>query len=313
MQRLVAVLAAAQVHAVGPLDEERRAGVVEDEVRVVGALVHEALDDAQVQGGVAPRLDGDPLVGLRHGGGEERVDAHDLGAGLLGVGEVLPHLDLGAHRVAAEEQDVVRVHEVLGLGLVEPLDAAAGEARVRGVVERVVPLGAAQGVEEAHDEAGVSVERALRAAAALVVGVGERAEVRLGLLPLVHDELHGLVPRDALPLACAARGAVDALHGIADAGLGVRPLDARASLEARAVVEVGLGQHVAHVAVARVDVVLAERAAPAAGAGVLLLLGRLVSEGGARGKVRGLLGGGEAFQRHACADGGRCFDEASAS
>ena len=114
------------------------------------------------------------------------------------------------------------------------------------------------------------MERALGTATAHVDGVRERAVGFRGLLPLLADELAGLFPRDALPLAAAAGRALDALHGVLDARFGIGARDARLALEAGAEGIVLLRAHVHDVAIAHIDVVLAERAAPAAGAEVLV-------------------------------------------
>ena len=208
--------------------------MIEQEVRMVRAFVHEALDEAEIEGGVAAGLHRDPLVRLRHRAAEMGVDDDELRARVLGVGDVLPHLDLGIDGVGAHEQDVVGIHEILGFALIEPLDAATREAGVRRRVERVVPFRAAERIEQAHDEARVAVERALGSATALIVGVGERPVLRLDLFPFGDDLVYRLFPRDALPFAAAAGRAVDAAHRILDARIQRAYSDARIQYPMRA-------------------------------------------------------------------------------
>ena len=184
------------------------------------------------------------------------VDDDELRARVLGVGDVLPHLDLGIDGVGAHEQDVVGIHEILGFALIEPLDAATREAGVRRRVERV------------------------------------------------------------LPFAAAAGRAVDAAHRILDARIRIGALDARAALQARAVVEVRLRQHVAHVAVSREYAVLAERTGPRAGAVELLAqIGRIGGNVLVHLKIaraRRLAGRECACGCGACRHGGGSFDEVAA-
>ena len=158
MQGLVLVFAAAQIHAIFVLNEERSAGVVQHEVGRESFVVHELLDKTQIQCRVATGLDGNPLVSLGNRGAKHGVDANELRASSLCISNVLPHLNLCANGVGTHQQNIVGVDKVLRFGLVEPLDATTGKTGVGSSVERIMPVGAAGCIVEAHGKTSIAVQ-----------------------------------------------------------------------------------------------------------------------------------------------------------
>ena len=197
---------------------------------VVQALAHDDMGHGDQGGGVGRRFDEDVLVGQRlAGAGPPRIDADDAHALLLRFFQVLE--GAGAEgavgRAKAPHQDQLRVDVVGGLAagtLVVGLGAeghAHGEdlglGRHVGPQERA----AAELVEEALGDAEAVQGRGI--ARARGVEEGSVAILVADAAHLLSDVVEGLVPRDALVLARAARAG--AAHRVFQAVLVIEPLD----------------------------------------------------------------------------------------
>ena len=224
------------------VDEIRRAALRDELVGCLAVVGDNPVHHAQGQCGVGLRVDGDPLVCHGGSGALARVDDDDLAAGLFG-GHVVAQLGgVGVGDVAAPHDEQLRVEVVTRV-----VRAAAG-AEAHGHAH-----GGAAVTHDAFDvprrgtDAGGIASGSLPAHLAQITC--ERVERGLrGVLgddgvELLGDEVHGLVPANALELARAALA--DALHRPHDAGLFV--LDAL-NVAHRAQAGVGITRASRHVA-----------------------------------------------------------------
>ena len=198
------------------VDEVRCAALRDELVGCLAVVGDDPVHHAQGQRGVGLRVDGNPLIGHGGCGALARVDDDDLAAGLLG-GHVVAQLGgVGVGDVAAPHDEQLRVEVVTRV-----VRAAAG-AEAHGHAH-----GGAAVAHDAFDvprrgaDAGGIARGSLPAHLAQVA----RERVERGLrgvlgddgVELLGDEVHGLVPANALKLARTALA--DALHGPHDAGL----------------------------------------------------------------------------------------------
>ena len=135
-------------------DEEGEVGEAFDEGLVVGLVLHEPAGDAQEEGGVAGRPDGDPVVGFGRWRGVLGRDGDDLGPALHGLDEEvgLGHLVLDQVLATLDVQPrVAQVVEVAVRGLQAGDEGMAGGlVTVPGVVGPHAPALGLLLVDAAH-------------------------------------------------------------------------------------------------------------------------------------------------------------------
>ena len=224
----VVALVVAQEHAVVIAHEERRHGVLQEEVLLVPAVLHDEVGHSERERRVTAGLDRDELVRKAGGAVEEQADVDDLGAVAARLNQVLGDALLVLDGVCAPHDDEVGAVEVGRVGghvLVEV--AHVVEGGVEGAVVKAVALDRVGGTPQAHEARGQHGTQALRGRHRghhVPHGQRLRAVLVAQLKELGGYLVERLIPADLLPLALAALA--NALKRVQQA-LGVVGLAAR--------------------------------------------------------------------------------------
>nr|CDX10504.1 FIG00624297: hypothetical protein [uncultured bacterium] len=306
-------IAHAQEHAVF-FDEERRFGMISQEVRRFPALFENLAHDSQSKRAVGRRMNGNEPVGFRSHGAVGDVDDYELGAGIAGL-EIKMRALLVRHRSVTTPD-----HMMVSVGNVRSTVSGRAGAEHVGPRHGRGDIAVRQNTARPHDIEQTRHDGAFRGSSAKFGGVATTQEERNGrgtklvnvLLPLIGDFGDGLVPGDTLELSRATFA--DATHGILQTLRAVyarrlrEPLGADA-VEFRAVLEMAR-RGADDLPVANMDIQIAALAAlGAAGTGEDLRLGGSLLRFGFF-QVLGL--GAAAYQRACRRQRRRTLDEAPA-
>lgn len=176
-------------------------GVLRQPGRVVPAVVHDVLRQAEGQGAIAAGVGGQVPVGQFGGARAARIDDHHLGAVFACLEQVRHEVRRGAHRVVAPDDDQLAVlHVFVGLA------AAAAQRGLYGKFGRRTANGARQlaGAETVPETAVDHPHLQQPQRAAVAVGQN-RFCAKLGndAPPALANLTNRLIPADLLPLPAA--------------------------------------------------------------------------------------------------------------
>ncbi len=208
----------AAAHPLGELGEPGRvAGNVVVIEQVVG---NQHLHHRQCERTVRSRPRRQMHVALRRGFRAARIDAHQLRSAPLRFLQVTPAVQVRHHRVAAPDQDQLRIDHRLGVGTDGRADRRFPAQRAGRGADRAVEERCAQAMEEAPVQA-----LALHQAHGAGIAVGQDGARIIGgnVAEPGGNGVERLVPRDALeaPLALAA----DTFHRMQQALVGIHAIE----------------------------------------------------------------------------------------